>query len=399
MWASGPSASACEWTSRGVREQKTPEASQKQRMKRLKIASVVGARPQFIKASPVTRALRAKFDEILVHTGQHYDAEMSDVFFEEMGIPRPDFSLNVGSKSHAVQTGEVMEKLEDVLVRENPDLVLVYGDTNSTLAGALTAAKLNMPLAHVEAGLRSFDMALPEEVNRVVADRVSTLLFAPTQTAVTNLAAEGIRDGVHMVGDVMVDALKDHVEKAERRSSLMGELGLAPRQFVVATVHRAGNTDERENLSRIVEILCSSPVMVLFPVHPRTREALKRHGLEGRLASAKQVLLAPPLGYLDMLQLEKNARAVLTDSGGMQKEAYILGTPCITLRKETEWVETVEDGWNLLVGTDVSRALDALAHFEPASARTDRFGTGDASLKIVSVLEGFSGMGQGQDKG
>jgi len=362
-------------------------------MKRPRILNVVGARPQFIKASPVTKAIRAKFDEVLVHTGQHYDADMSDVFFEEMEIPRPDFSLGVGSKSHAAQTGEMMERLEEVLLREKPDLVLVYGDTNSTLAGALTAAKLNVPLAHVEAGLRSFDRAMPEEVNRVVVDRVSTLLFAPTRTAVKNLAAEGIRDGVHLVGDVMVDALMEHAEKAERMSSLMDQLGLAPRQFVVATVHRAGNTDDPENLSRIVDILCSSPVQVVFPVHPRTKEALKRHGLEVRLSSARQVLLAPPLGYLDMLQLEKNARAVLTDSGGMQKEAYILGTPCITLRNETEWVETVEDGWNLLVGTDVSVALDALAHFQPAAARTDRFGTGDASGRIVTVLEGFLGGG------
>jgi len=236
-------------------------------------------------------------------------------------------------------------------------------------------------------------MAMPEEVNRMVTDRVSTLLFAPTRTAVKNLEAEGIRDRVHLVGDVMVDALMDHAERAERTSSLMDQLGLEPRQFVVATVHRAGNTDDPENLSRIVDILCSSPLQVVFPVHPRTREALKQHGLEVRLSSAGQVLLAPPLGYLDMLQLEKNARAVLTDSGGMQKEAYILGTPCITLRNETEWVETVEDGWNLLVGTDVHRALDALVHFQPAAARTSRFGTGDASSKIVTVLEGFLARG------
>ncbi|MBN1504784.1 MAG: UDP-N-acetylglucosamine 2-epimerase (non-hydrolyzing) [Candidatus Eisenbacteria bacterium] len=358
-------------------------------MKRPKIVNVVGARPQFIKASPVTRAVRAKFDGVLVHTGQHYDADMSDVFFEEMEIPRPDFSLGVGSKSHAAQTGEIMERLEEVLLREKPALVIVYGDTNSTLAGALTAAKLNVPLAHVEAGLRSFDMSMPEEVNRVVTDRVSTLLFAPTRTAVKNLGTEGMRQGVHLVGDVMVDALMDHADKAERASTLMDQLGLVPRQFVVATVHRAANTDDPENLSRIVDIICSSPVQVVFSIHPRTREALKLNGLEVSLSLARQVLLAPPLGYLDMLQLEKNARAVLTDSGGMQKEAYILGTPCITLRNETEWVETVEDGWNLLVGTDVSRALDALGHFWPTSARTNRFGTGDASGRIVTVLEGF----------
>lgn len=359
--------------------------------KKPRIVSVVGARPQFIKASPVMKSLAAGFEERLVHTGQHYDVDMSDVFFEELGIPAPDFTLGVGSHSHARQTGEMMEKLEDVLLDQKPDMVLVYGDTNSTLAGALAAAKLNITLAHVEAGLRSFNMAMPEEVNRVVADRVSDVLFAPTETAVSNLAREGITSGVELVGDVMVDALLDHSEKADRRSGILGTLGLRRREYVVATVHRAGNTDDPASLARIVDVLCSSPVRVLFPVHPRTREALKRHGLEARLQGASQVRSVNPLGYLEMLVLMKNARSVLTDSGGMQKEAYILGVPCITLRKETEWIETVQDGWNLLVGTDVERTLEALRDFRPAAPRTDRFGTGNASGKIAAVLGRYLG--------
>jgi len=354
-----------------------------------KIVSVVGARPQFIKASPVSKQLSKRFEELLVHTGQHYDVDMSDVFFEELGIPAPDFTLGVGSKSHARQTGEMMEKLEDVLLAEKPDFVLVYGDTNSTLAGALTASKLNLPLAHVEAGLRSFDVGMPEEINRVIADRLSTILFAPTETAVRNLSNEGIGDGVHLVGDVMVDALMQHIEVAATRSAVLQDLQLEPRHYVVATVHRADNTDIHENLSRIVDILKASPLKIVFPVHPRTRESLRRAGLEQTLVESGNVLTISPLGYLDMLQLQKNADAILTDSGGMQKEAYLLGVRCITLRKETEWVETVEDGWNKLVGTEVSLALEAIRSFVPLCPRCDRFGKGDASAKVTSILESY----------
>ncbi|MCX5801652.1 MAG: UDP-N-acetylglucosamine 2-epimerase (non-hydrolyzing) [Candidatus Eisenbacteria bacterium] len=355
-------------------------------MRRPKIVSVVGARPQFIKASPVSRQLRKVSEELLVHTGQHYDVDMSDVFFDELGIPAPDFTLGVSSKGHARQTGEMMEKLEEILLAEKPDFVLVYGDTNSTLAGALTASKLNLPVAHVEAGLRSFDMKMPEEVNRVIADRLSRILFVPTETAVRNLAHEGISEGVHLVGDVMVDALKEHIDVAASRSRVLQDLGLEPGEYIVATVHRAANTDVFENLSRIVEILMAAPRKVVFPVHPRTREALRRADLEKKLAESRNVLSVSPLGYLDMLFLQKNADAVLTDSGGMQKEAYLLGVRCITLREETEWVETVEDGWNKLVGSDVGDALEALRGFMPASRRSDRFGKGDASVKIASIL-------------
>ncbi len=353
------------------------------------IVSVVGARPQFIKASPLSKRLRRRFREKLVHTGQHYDLDMSDVFFRQLGIPAPDCSLGVGSKGHAEQTGGMMEKLEEYLLSETPGLVLVYGDTNSTLAGALTAAKLNIPVAHVEAGLRSFDMSMPEEVNRVIADRLSAVLFAPTETAVENLSGEGISDGVHLVGDVMVDALKEHIEIAESCSDVLPTLGLETGEYVAATVHRAANTDVRENLARIVEILRGSPAKIVLPLHPRTRAALKRFRLLEELKKASHVVLTTPLGYLDMLVLQKNARAVMTDSGGMQKEAYLLGVPCITLRDETEWVETVQDGWNTLVGTEVKRALEAIRDFRPAVPRTDRFGNGDASERILAVLEGL----------
>jgi UDP-N-acetylglucosamine 2-epimerase len=353
------------------------------------IVSVVGARPQFIKASPLSRRLRRGFRESLVHTGQHYDLDMSEVFFSQLGIPAPDCSLGVGSKGHAEQTGSMMEKLEEYLLSEAPDLVLVYGDTNSTLAGALTAAKLNIPVAHVEAGLRSFDMKMPEEVNRIIADRLSAILFAPTETAVQNLSREGIFDGVHLVGDVMVDALTEHIEAAAAASDVLQKLDLEPGKYVAATVHRAATTDERESMTRIIEILRASSMKIVFPLHPRTRDALKRFGLDGSLEKIDHVVLTAPMGYFDMLVLQKNAHAVMTDSGGMQKEAYLLGVPCITLRDETEWLETVDDGWNTLVGTDVRRALEAIEGFRPFGPRTDRFGRGDASEKILSVLEGF----------
>jgi UDP-GlcNAc3NAcA epimerase len=358
-------------------------------MKKPRIISVVGARPQFIKASPVSKQLRKRFEELLVHTGQHYDTDMSDVFFEELGIPAADCTLGVGSKSHARQTGEMMEKLEEFLLVERPDFVLVYGDTNSTLAGALTASKLNLPVAHVEAGLRSFDMKMPEEINRVIADRLSVILFAPTETAVRNLSSEGIAEGVHLVGDVMVDALKEHIDAASSRSTILQDLGLEPGGYIVATVHRAANTDVPENLRKIVDILTASPRKVVFCVHPRTREALKRAGLEEKLAESSNVLTTSPVGYLDMLSLQKNAHAVVTDSGGMQKEAYLLGVRCITLREETEWVETVEDGWNKLVGTEVRRALEAIESFRPVSPRSDRFGKGDASVRVASILQRY----------
>jgi len=358
----------------------------------LKIVTVVGARPQFIKMAPVSRELRKYFEERVVHTGQHYDYGMSRVFFEQLGIPLPDYNLGVGSGTHAYQTGEMLKGIERVLLEEEPEIVMVYGDTNSTLAGALAAAKLRIKVAHVEAGLRSFDKRMPEEVNRVLVDHMSDYLFAPTETAVENLRREGLVDGVHLTGDVMYDALLQNLKVARRNSRILDELGLRPREYLLATVHRPRNTDRGENLKAIVEAFVESGEPVVFPAHPRTQKALKYYGLLDALERAKNVIMTPPLGYLDMLVLEENARKILTDSGGVQKEAYFLRVPCITLRERTEWVETVEDGWNVLVGADKERILRAIREFEPAGgAYSYRFGDGRASKIIAEILRGVSG--------
>jgi UDP-N-acetylglucosamine 2-epimerase len=356
----------------------------------MKILTVVGARPQFIKAAPVCRALRAAgHTEVLVHTGQHYDHRMSQVFFDEMGIPAPDLNLGVGSGSHAQQTGEAMIGLERAMLEHRPDCVLVYGDTNSTLAGALAACKLRISLAHVEAGLRSYNRAMPEEHNRVITDHCADLLLCPTRTAVDNLAREGITRGVHRVGDTMFDAVKEYAAAARARSDVLGRLGVAPGTFLLATVHRASNTDDADALRRILTALAGSGQRVVFPVHPRTRERLA--SLDGAMPplDASAVQLVEPVSYLDMLVLQESARAVLTDSGGMQKEAFFLGTPCITLREETEWVETVEAGWNVLVGTDTDAILDAIRAADDRRGEPPRlFGEGDAAERIAATLAG-----------
>ncbi len=346
----------------------------------MKVVTVVGARPQFIKAAPVSRRLRREHHEVLVHTGQHYDYLMSEVFFQELGIAVPDYNLEVGSAGHGRQTGEMLARLEDVLLQERPERVLVYGDTNSTLAGALAAAKLHLPVAHVEAGLRSFNRAMPEEINRLLADHVSDLLFCPTATAVQNLAREGITAGVHQVGDVMYDAVLHGLAVATRR--VHERLDLAPQGYLLVTIHRPGNTDDPAVLSRIVAALNATGETVVFPAHPRTEKALRAAGI----VPAANVRLVQPLSYLDMLSLERDARLILTDSGGVQKEAYWLGVPCVTLRHETEWVETVEAGWNILVGSDPTRILEAVRHFGPTGARPSLFGDGHASKYIVELL-------------
>ena len=349
----------------------------------MKIVSVVGARPQFIKCAPVSRELRKEHEEILVHTGQHYDPEMSDIFFDELEIPRPDYNLGVGSGSHGKQTGEILRGVEDVLLKEKPGLVLVYGDTNSTLAGALAAAKLHIPVAHVEAGLRSFDRTMPEEINRVVTDHISDILFCPTQTSVNNLAAEGITKGVHLVGDVMADALAYNREIAQRKSRILETLGLAGKAYCVLTVHRASNTDSRENLTNIIRAVGEAGVPVVFPVHPRTRKYLREYGLLASLP--ENIRLIEPLGYLDMIRLMGSAQKILTDSGGMQKEAYMLGVPCITLRENTEWVETVEAGWNVLVGADRDKILNTINCFNPDNKLNAIFGQ-FAAKKIATII-------------
>ena len=351
----------------------------------MKIASIVGARPQFIKAFPVSRALKeAGHVEIIVHTGQHYDAQMSDVFFDEMGIARPDHFLEIGSGSHAEQTGRMMVAVERTLQDERPDYALVYGDTNTTLAAALAACKLGVRLAHVEAGLRSFNRTMAEEHNRVLTDHCSDLLFCPTQTAVDNLANEGIRSGVHLVGDVMYDAVLHFATRAKEQSRILSTLGVRPREYMLATVHRAYNTDDPAVLQRLLRALDTIGAPVVFPLHPRTRARLAAHD-NGK--SPRNVRLVDPVGYLDMLSLEQHAKVILTDSGGVQKEAFFFEVPCVTLRPETEWIETVSSGWNVLAGSDPDAIVGAAREAaRPSAAAPHVFGDGRAADRIAALL-------------
>ena len=314
----------------------------------MRIVTVVGARPQFVKAAAVSRDLRKSCDEVLVHTGQHYDGNMSQVFFDELEIPPPDYNLGVGSGGHGAQTGAMLAAIEEVLLKETPDLVLVYGDTNSTLAGALAASKQHIPVAHVEAGLRSFNRSMPEEINRVLTDHMADVLFCPSETAVANLAAEGVAAGVHLVGDVMYEALMHAVAVAKQKSDIMETLHLDAGGYALATIHRAENTDHPVQLAKLFGALreVAKHKTVVFPVHPRTRGKLSS------MADNAGLHLLEPLGYLDMVRLETEASVILTDSGGIQKEAYWLHVPCVTFREETEWVETVRQGWNTLAGND-----------------------------------------------
>lgn len=356
----------------------------------MKIVTVVGARPQFIKAAAVSRVLREAHEEILVHTGQHYDANMSDVFFEELHIPRPDYALGVGSGPHGKQTGEMLAKVEEVLLTEKPDAVLVYGDTNSTLAGALAASKLCIPVAHVEAGLRSFNRAMPEEQNRVLTDHISTLLFAPTETAVVHLRAEGVTEGVRLVGDVMCDALYYYRDLAEQAgaglSALVDILPHPPKiaeNWILATIHRAENTDGIQNLSQILAAFEKMPVPVIFPVHPRTVGLVRTLW---RRENYHNIRFVEPVGYLHMLWLAGHARRIVTDSGGLQKEAYLLGVPCVTVREQTEWVETVESGWNTLAHAQTADILAKANAHAPIGERPPFYGDGHAAEKITRSL-------------
>lgn len=349
----------------------------------MKIVSIVGARPQFIKAAAVSQKLRRHHEEILVHTGQHYDYEMSGIFFDGLELPRPDANLGVGSGSHGFQTGTMLKAIEDVLLAERPDHVLIYGDTNSTLAGALAASKLSIPIAHVEAGLRSLNRRMPEEINRVVADHLSDLLLCPSDTAVSNLAAEGISQNVHLVGDVMLDVLNWATQRVDgNQAAILDRFGLTKQTYLLATVHRSENTDEVAPLSRILRAFHLVDEPVIFPVHPRTRKMISEIGIRPE----PRVRLIDPVGYLDMVVLAGSARLVLTDSGGLQKEAYWLGVPCLTLRGETEWVETVGAGWNVLVGSDSDKIVDAVSSFSPPDSRPALYGDGAAADKCVDLI-------------
>ena len=346
----------------------------------MKILTVVGARPQFIKAAAVSGPLRRRATEILLHTGQHYDASMSDRFFEELPLPKPDHHLGVGSGSHAQQTAAMLNGIEGAIEQERPDKVLVYGDTNSTLAGALAAAKLGVPIVHVEAGLRSFNRTMPEEINRVVADRLADCLCCPGDRAAGNLASEGITRGVHVTGDVM----RDLIERARPAltDAALGRSGVTPGHYLLLTLHRAENTDDPTRLCRILSTIAGASEPVIFPVHPRTRHALAGLGLPETGA----IRMVEPLGYADMLSLQRRARLVVTDSGGLQKEAYWLGVPCVTLRDETEWVETVDAGWNQLVGSDPVRIRQALNEWTPSASRPDLYGDGSSAERIADLI-------------
>jgi len=377
----------------------------------MKIATIIGARPQFIKAAPGNRAIAeynrltshsSRITEVIIHTGQHFDADMSDVFFKELNIPKPDYNLGINSANHGAMTGRMLEKIEEILIKEKPDWVLVYGDTNSTIAGALAAVKLHIQIAHVEAGLRSFNREMPEEHNRVLTDHCSDLLFCPSQTAVNNLRNEGFINIVTNssplipnpyssplvtnVGDTMYDAILQFSEIARKQSTILEDLGLTSKEYLLATVHRPYNTDIPENLQNILSAFIEINEPIIFPVHPRTKQCLINSKLKIEHLKIKCI---PPVGYLDMLMLEQNAKAILTDSGGMQKEAYFFGVPCVTMRTETEWVETVEAGWNVVVGADREKIVEAVRSFKMNNPRLELYGDGGAAKKIIQHLTAY----------
>ena len=357
----------------------------------MKLLTVVGARPQFIKAAMVSRALisNENIKEIIVHTGQHYDINLSDVFFEELGLPDADYNLGVGSGSHGYQTGKMLERIEELIVKVKPDLVLVYGDTNSTLAGALASVKLHIPVAHVEAGLRSFNRKMPEEINRILTDHAADLLFAPTETAVDNLRHEGIpEDRIYLTGDVMFDAALYYAKNTEKSSRILERLNLSRSRYILATIHRAENTDNVLRLKPIMEglVAAARQIQVILPLHPRTRARLEDHKILKKVG--KKLTVTEPLGYLDMVMLEKNAALIATDSGGVQKEAFFHGVPCVTLREETEWIELIESGWNTLCppfdSVNIEKAI--LDRVGVKGKSVNLYGGGNASKQIASIL-------------
>lgn len=369
----------------------------------MKILTIVGARPQFIKASAVSRAIQAfnrtnelQLNEVILHTGQHYDDRMSAIFFEQLEIPKPKYNLGIVEKSHGAMTGKMLEQIENVLFEETPDILLIYGDTNSTLAAALAAVKLHIPVAHVEAGLRSFNKLMPEEINRIVADHVATFLFCPTETAVKNLANEGIFEHVHNVGDVMYDVTLTYRQKAERNCQL-SQWDVKEKAYVLCTIHRAENTDHRARLESIFSALAemSRDIPVVLPLHPRTHKMLREYRLDSLLENLQ---IIEPVSYLEMTRLEMSAKAIVTDSGGIQKEAYFHQVPCLTLRDETEWVETVDMGCNFLCGADKIVILNkwkmirnSVNNFITLGDELQPYGNGSASDLIVEVLIGCSG--------
>jgi UDP-GlcNAc3NAcA epimerase len=360
----------------------------------MKIVTIIGARPQFIKAAAVSREIRQHNEssdnhvrEVIIHTGQHFDKNMSDIFFTELDIPKPDYNLEIANLSHGAMTGRMLEAIEAVLQEQQPNLVLIYGDTNSTLAGALAASKMHIPVSHVESGLRSFNMSMPEEINRILSDRISNYLFCPTQTAVDNLNDEGITDGVYNVGDVMYDVTLYYTERAKEQVDL-NQWGVKEGQYALCTIHRAENTDNTSRLESILEALreIATEVPVIFPIHPRTRQLLRNIDREDWLHG---ITILEPLPYLEMLRLEMSAKAILTDSGGIQKEAFFHRVPCITMRDETEWVETLSMSWNTITGADKAKILSAfydagLPHKNPSDNMP--YGKGDSAIHILETI-------------
>lgn len=354
------------------------------------VVTIVGARPQFIKVLPLANDMQKVFDSKVIHTGQHYDYEMSQIFFSQLDIPEPDCNLNIGSGTHGVQTAEMIKRTEQALKKYKPALVLVFGDTNSTLAGALAAAKMNIPVAHVEAGMRSFRRSMPEEVNRVVSDHVSSVLLCSTENARKNLKKEGLKDRAFVTGDIMYDALKKVLPLCRENGKMLERLGLEKKKYHLLTLHRDYNTDNKKGLAFLLKKLGQLNEKIVFPVHPRTRKAIKSFGLWDVLKKQKNIMVLEPLGYVDFLTLQKNAKTILTDSGGVQKEAYLLKVPCITLRDETEWVETLKSNANILAGRYGSRLKKAVRR-SGRGRRWDKdiFGNGNASKKILKILDSF----------
>lgn len=350
----------------------------------MKLLSVVGARPQFVKLGPMDRSIRSRHEHVILHTGQHYDRHMSDSFFDVLKIPTPDYNLNIGSASHGVQTGRMIAGIEEVILKEMPDCVLTYGDTNSTLAAALAAVKLHVPLAHIEAGLRSYNRMMPEEINRVLTDHASDMLFCPSKAAYDILVKEGLGTKAYVVGDLMVQLL---LEIRDSVSANIDGLNLEPKGYILLTMHRQENVDDKEKMGRFIEFLEGVEETVVFPIHPRTRKCLQEFGILQRLEESTNIILIEPQDLLSFSVLEKDARLIMTDSGGVQKDAYVFGVPCITLREETEWTETVDEGWNRIVGTNVEAIKDALVDFTPPSTACIAYGGEGVSERILDIIE------------
>ena len=353
----------------------------------MSILSIVGARPQFIKLAPLSKAIRKEHQEIILHTGQHFDRNMSDDFFNELGIVQPDVNLNIHSGHHGEQTGRMLAAIENHLLRFKPDLILIFGDTNSTLAGALVCSKLHIPTIHIEAGLRSFNREMPEEINRIVSDHTSDFLFAPTQTAMQNLEREGLSERAFLTGDIMVDALMDNIERADQVSSILETKGLVAEKYYLVTLHRPYNVDDPVKLNKLLTKFSKIGGQVIFPVHPRTRKVMDDHSM----VIPENVLLSEPVGYFDFIKLESCSMKIITDSGGIQKEAYLLKKPCITIRPETEWIETVKQGWNVLVDVDSDDFVNTIETFNPSQKQNDLFGKNVAQKMFDKIQEIMSG--------